>query len=416
MKININKKVFNKIYLEKGLNNKNRVQIYFGGASSGKSYFLAQRTVLDVLNGRNYLVVRQIASTIKKSIFNEIVKAINYFKLKDFFVINKSDLTITCICNNRQVLFAGLDDSEKIKSTTPIEGVITDILIEEATQIDLFSYKQLTKRLRGKSIHKKRIALAFNPVMKEHWIYKEFFSIWRDDKQYVEKDDVSILKTTYKDNKFLTVEDKKALENETDKYYFDVYTLGNWGVLGALIFNNWKVREFDYSIFDNIRNGIDWGFGADPFAYTRLHIDNKHKKIYIFDELYLHETADEHSSKLVLEKLNNKNELIVADSSEPKTISRWKNDFRINIQGAIKGAGSVETGIKFLKGFEIIIHPNCNNTRMEFAKYRWKENKDGTILPIPIDRDNHIIDAIRYATEKEQKGKQSIKAVKNPFF
>jgi phage terminase large subunit len=414
MKININKKVFNNIYLKKGLNNQNRVQIYFGGASSGKSYFLAQRTVLDVLQGRNYLVVRQIASTIKKSIFNEIVKAIHFFKVKSFFTINKSDLTITCNNNNRQILFAGLDDPEKIKSTTPIESVITDILIEEATQIDLFSYKQLTKRLRGKSIHKKRITLAFNPVLKEHWIYKEFFSIWRDNIQYVEQNDVSILKTTYKDNDKLSDDDIKALENEIDKYYYEVYTLGNWGVLGALIFNNWKVEDFDYSKFDNIRNGIDWGFGVDPFAFVRLHIDNKKKELYIYEEIYQTELSDEDAQKLVSEKIKN-NELITADSSEPKSISAWRNK-RINIQGAKKGPGSIETGIKFLKGYSIIIHPKCNNTRLEFSKYKWKENKDGTVLPIPVDKDNHIIDAIRYATEQDQTGKKEFKAVKNPFF
>ena len=83
MKLNINKRVFNPIYFEKGLDNQNRTQIYFGGSSSGKSYFLAQRVVLDVLKGRNYLIVRKVGATIKKSIFNEIVKAISNFKLSD---------------------------------------------------------------------------------------------------------------------------------------------------------------------------------------------------------------------------------------------------------------------------------------------------------------------------------------------
>jgi phage terminase large subunit len=131
LNLNLDKRIFNKSY-RKFLNDQTRTQIYFGGSSSGKSYFLAQRTILDVLKGgRNYLICRAVAATIKKSVFNEVQKAIINFKLSKLFIINQSDMTITCI-NGYQILFAGLDDVEKIKSITPKKGVITDIWVNLA--------------------------------------------------------------------------------------------------------------------------------------------------------------------------------------------------------------------------------------------------------------------------------------------
>lgn len=399
--LQLDPEIFNDIYLKHQFNNQNRYQIYYGGSSSGKSVSLAQRTVLDVFNGqRNYLIVRNVQNTIRRSTLNEITKAISSFKLTEYFQVNKTDLTITCTLNNKQILFAGLDDPEKIKSITPIDGVITDIWVEEATECEYAAVKQLDKRLRGKSKVRKRLTLSFNPILQEHWIYKEYFSIWEDNKQYVEKDNVSILKTTYKDNKFLTEDDVDALENETDKYYYEVYTLGNWGVLGALIFKNWKVEDFSdiESTFDNYKNGLDWGFGVDPFAFIRSHYDRKRKRLYICNEIYATELLNEDSAKLVKKMIGD--EIVICDSAEPKSISDYKK-LRVRAMGAKKGPGSVEHGIKFIQGLEIIIHPRCNNARLEFSKYKWKEDKNGTVLPVPVDKDNHLIDALRYSLEGE---------------
>lgn len=401
--LEINSKVFNPIYLKYQLNNQNRYQIYYGGSSSGKSFSLAQRTVLDVFNGnRNYLIVRNVQNTIKRSCFNEISKAISSFGLGDYFNINKSDMVITCVLNDRQILFCGLDDPEKIKSITPIKGVITDIWVEEATECDYKAVKQLDKRLRGKSKVKKRLILSFNPILKDHWIYEEYFSIWEDNKQYVEKNDVSILKTTYKDNNFLTEDDIKALENESDPYYYEVYTLGNWGVLGATIFKNWKVEDFSdiEKSFDNFRNGVDWGFGTDPFAFIRAHYDKTRKKLYICDEIYATELENTDSANLVKEKAGK--EVVICDSAEPKSIKDFKNN-KVRAIPAKKGPGSIEYGIKFLQGLEIIIHPRCQNAKNEFSKYKWKEDKNGNVLPVPVDKDNHIIDALRYSLEGEDR-------------
>jgi phage terminase large subunit len=126
----IKKRVFNDKYYPY-LKDDTYTQIFFGGSSSGKSYFLAQRAIIDVCSGRNYLICRDVAATLKKSVFNEIVKAIHNFKLINYFNINKSDLVITCLANQKQIMLAGLDDPEKIKSITPLNGVITDIWINK---------------------------------------------------------------------------------------------------------------------------------------------------------------------------------------------------------------------------------------------------------------------------------------------
>lgn len=400
MRLKIDPAVFNEVYLKYQLTNQNRYQIYYGGSSSGKSYSLAQRTVLDVMKGRNYLIVRNTQNTIKRSVFNEVTKAISSFKLGEYFTINKSDFVITCNLNRKQILFAGLDDPEKIKSITPIDGVITDVWVEEATECDYKAVKQLDKRLRGRSKFKKRLTLSFNPILQDHWLYTEYFGIWDDSKQYIEKYDTSILKTTYKDNRFLTPDDITALEDETDPYYYEVYTLGNWGVLGAVIFKNWRIEDLreQKKTFDKIRHGLDFGFAEDPNALVDIHYDKSRKRLFIFGEEYASDLTNDEIAELVKPHVGNR--VVTCDSSEPKTIKELKLR-KINAVGAKKGPGSVEAGIRFLQGLEIIICTSCPNAKMEFSKYKWREDKNGNVLPVPVDKDNHLIDAIRYALEDE---------------
>lgn len=407
VKVKIDKSIFNDIYRRYGLKNKCYLQIYYGGSSSGKSYFLVQRMLTDVLHGRNYLVIRKVQREIKRTVFTEVTKAITRMGLTNLFKINLSDYTIVCKANNRGIYFSGLDDPEKIKGITPQKGVITDIWAEEATEITEKDFRQLKKRLRGidPDIDNKRITLSFNPIYKEHWIYEKLFiGIYDESNQfnygYVDGMKTTILKTTYKDNAHLTEEDIRQLENETDKYYYEVYTLGNWGVLGHVIFKNWKVRDLQEqkAFFDNNQNGVDWGFAGDPFAFTRFHVDNSRKKIYIYDELYLYEHDNKQSSAKVKKKIKPR-DVVVCDSAEPKSISDFRK-YGINAIKAKKGPGSIEYGIKKLQEYEIIIDKRCINTQKEFKLYKWKEDKEGNRLPVPVDKHNHIIDAIRYAMEK----------------
>lgn len=400
IKLNVSTKIFNEVYIPY-LFDDTPTQIFYGGSSSGKSVFLAQRTVLDLMKGgRNYLIVRNVAKTIRGSVYNEIIKAISNMGLNNFFTIQKSDFTITCF-NGYQILFCGLDDPEKLKSITPAKGVITDIWIEEATEIDYSAYKQLTKRLRGRSKVGKRLIMSFNPILQDHWIYKEFFlNVWDDSKRKYKDDKLLILKTTYKDNRFLTEQDIRSLEDEKDKYFYEVYTLGNWGVLGTVIFKNWRVEDLSWlkDIADNHRNGLDFGFAEDPSALVHTHYDRKKKTIYVLDELYMAGLTNDLLAEEVKKIIGN--QLVVCDSAEPKSIKELRQH-GVNAIGAKKGKDSVNHGIQWLQQQTIVVDVKCQNMKNELMKYRWKEDKNGNVLPVPVDKDNHLIDALRYAYEDE---------------
>lgn len=384
------------------LNDNTRTQIFYGGSSSGKSYFLSQRVVLDVLiKGRNYLIVRNVGKTLRNSVYNQIVKSIIDMGVKKEFTITKGDMTITCNRNNKQILFAGLDDVEKLKSVTPVDGVLTDIWIEEATETAYEAYKQLTKRLRGLTHNNlpKRVIFSFNPVLQTHWIYKEFFGKWDDSKRIYRGEDLLIVKTTYLDNRFLTQDDIKSLVNETDKYFYEVYTLGNWGVLGKVIFKNWRVEDLTDRIpqFDRIYNGLDFGFSEDPNALIRCNVDLAAKKLYVFEEMYRGEMHDDELAEELIKRIGT--QYVTCDSASPKSISDL-NRRGVRALGAVKGADSIVYGIRFLQGFEIIIDVNCQNFKNEIQTYHWKEDKYGNALRQPVDRDNHLLDALRYAVEE----------------
>lgn len=400
VKLNVSTKIFNDVYIPY-LFDDTPTQIFYGGSSSGKSVFLAQRTVLDLMKGgRNYLIVRNVAKTIRGSVYNEIIKAISNMGLSRFFTVQKSEFTITCF-NGYQILFCGLDDPEKIKSITPAKGVITDIWIEEATEVDYNAYKQLTKRLRGRSKVSKRLIMSFNPILQDHWIYKEFFlNVWDDSKREYKDDKLLILKTTYKDNRFLTEQDIRSLEDEKDKYFYEVYTLGNWGVLGTVIFKNWRVEDLSWlrDIADNYRNGLDFGFAEDPSALVHTHYDRKKKTIYVLDELYMPWLTNDVLAEEVKKIIGN--QLVVCDSAEPKSIKELRQ-YGVNAIGAKKGKDSVNHGIQWLQQQTIVVDVRCQNMKNELMKYRWKEDKNGNVLPVPVDKDNHLIDALRYAYEDE---------------
>lgn len=378
------------------MNKPHFTQIYFGGSSSGKSYFLGQKIALDNLNGVNYLCCRNVASTMRNSVFNEVMKAISNMGLMQYYKINRSDMVITNLLNDKQILFSGLDNPEKVKSITPINGVIERIFIEEATEIKYAAYKQLTKRLRGESEHSKCVILAFNPILKSHWIYQNFFNNWIDGENTYEDENLTILKTTYKDNLYLTADDKAQLENESDPYFYNVYSLGNWGILGNVIFKNWRVADLseEKKQFDRIYCGCDFGYSQDPNALVKLHLDQKQKKIYIFDEWYQAGMTDDELARVCRDFVGDN--YLYCDSAEPKTIDYLVNN-GIKAVGAVKGADSILRGIRWLQGYEIIVDVRCQNFKNEIEQFHWAENRNGIVMAKPAEGNEHLIDATRYA-------------------
>lgn len=229
--VKISKKVFNDKYIPY-LDNEDRYLIFWGGGSSGKSYFIAQRWIYKITKQKmNLLVVRQTGNTNRNSTFALFKQVIRNWKLENLFII--TDLRIKCI-NGNEIIFAGLDDVEKLKSVTFENGELTDIWVEEATETQEADINQLKVRLRGGK-SKKQMVLSFNPINVNHWIKGHF----------IDSGLATEVHSTYKDNKFLTEDDRKTLESfkDIDEYYYNVYCLGQWGVLGKTVFDAKAISE-----------------------------------------------------------------------------------------------------------------------------------------------------------------------------
>lgn len=377
----------NPIY-RKAYKTKNRYRILYGGAGSGKSHFVAQETILNMLNNKhmNYLVVRKVGKTLRNSVFRLLTDLINEYDLNGYFNINKTEMSISCL-SGAKLITSGLDDVEKLKSITGINR----IWIEEASEITEKDFNQLDLRLRGVSSVNYQMTLTFNPISELHWLKKTFFDVGKPNS--------FVLKTTYLDNKFLDKEYRRVLNHlqEEDYQYYRIYALGEWGTLGNLIYTNWEKKNLTKMQFDNIFHGVDFGFSNDPTAYVKLHYDKKHKTIYILDELY---QTDMFIDKLAAELKDKVNNYVMCDSSEPRSIEDLRRH-GINARAAKKGPDSVEHGIKFIQRHKIIVDPSCINTIKELTSYKWKEDKNGNVLPKPVDANNHILDALRYALETE---------------
>lgn len=253
MRIKIDKQIFNRVYLPY-LHNNERILIFYGGAGSGKSYFVVQRYVyLLLLNPRkNLLVVRKTAASNRDSTFALFCHVLQHWGIAKYCKLSLSCMRITFPLGN-EVLFKGLDDSEKLKSLTFKTGELTDIWMEEATEAKQSDFNQLNLRLRGGK-QDKQIVLTFNPIYAGHWIKTEL----------IDKMHVCALKTTYRDNKFLERTYCEVLEGykDTDPYYYTVYCLGNWGVTGRSVFDM-------QSVYERLQEKIPYTAGTFAYVYAQ---------------------------------------------------------------------------------------------------------------------------------------------------
>lgn len=373
------------------------VQVYYGGSSSGKSYSIAQKKVLEtmLLPGNNTLTLREVDKDNRNSTFPETKKIIyNFSNYKKLWKINKTTSEITFLPNGNKMIFKGLNDPEALKSLTFDTGPLTTIHMEETSQSAFESYILLLTRLRGVSSVKKCIILSFNPVSVYSWLKSHFF----DQDLY---DDILKVHTTYKDNLFLTNEDKKRIEDlkRTNPSYYKIYGLGEWGVLEGLVFKRFTVENFDIKEhdFDDVYYGMDFGI-RHPNVIVKVGI--KGRALYIFDEFYRSEKATvEIIQDVEKEGFLSKSKLVIADSSRPDTIREWTNH-GFNVHACKKGPGSVKAGLDFLMGFDILIHKDkCPNIAGEFRSYVWKQTKDGKVIDEPVKMNDDGIDSVRYATE-----------------
>lgn len=401
------------------LSNNTAVQIYFGGAGSGKSVSIARRTILDMMQGkRNFLIVHKIYGALKDSFYAELKKAAFALGLQKYFKFKLSPLEVTCTLNGTMCIFRGMDDPEKVKSITVPKGIITDIIVEEATILTEPDYDMLETRLRGECEVPKRITILFNPIHNGHWIYKRFFDtangVFPESARVFTYDipvkytdystgvpllvettrQVYIHKSTYRDNNYLTQEDHILYESWKDinPHKYNVYTLGNWGVLGDLIFPEYHVRDLSKVKFTKVYDGMDFGVSPDPTAYITLAIHNN--CIYILNEKSAHKQTYEEIGRMV--KPLSEGRTVFADCAEPRTIlTLQKHGFKIF--PVRKWKDNNKHAIEFFQNYKIVVDYRCKGFISELISYVWEKDKNGDHTGQPADGNDHHIQAAYYA-------------------
>lgn len=390
--LRINRKLFNDIYFPYLFDYSHRYEVYYGGAGSGKSVFIAQKLVIKALRQkRKVLIVRKVMGTQKDSCWQLILDTLTKFKIISYCSMNKTNFSIE-LPNGSQFLFKGLDNPEKIKS---IVG-ITDIWCEEASEFIVEDIGQLDLRLRANADNLQMI-FSFNPISKINWTYKRWFEKPTEDAN------TFILKSTYMDNRFLPQEYIAALENmkETNYTYWQIYANGEFSSLDKLIFTNWEVNSNVEGIPTNLPLlvGLDFGYVNDPSAMIVSRIDENNKVIYVTDEIYERGLLNNEIAERIIYKGLAK-EVIIADSAEQKSIEEIKRLGVPRIKPAAKGQGSILQGIQKLQQYKLLVSPSCRNFIIELQNYSWEKDKgSGEYINKPQDSFNHCCDALRYSLQ-----------------
>ena len=396
MKINIHTNIFNPVYLPYLEDYSTRFLVFYGGAGSGKSHFIAQRLVYKALKDtRKILVLRKVNRTTKASTFQLLLDTLNQFGIINYCVINRTDFSIT-LPTGSQFLCMGLDDPEKIKSITGL----TDAWLEEATEFSLDDFSQVNLRVRDPKAENQEIILSLNPVSKANWCYLHFFAENPELDEF--RKTVRIVHTTYKDNPHLPEAYVQALlmMKATNEVYYKIYALGEFGSLDKLIYNNWQKMDFDPdTIKGQLLCGLDFGYTNDPTAFTAsILVENEHR-IYIFKEWggtgYLNDAIADQIKEMGFAK-----SIICADSAEQKSIDEIKRLGISRIKPCVKGKGSVLQGIQKLQQYELIVHPSCENVIEELENYAWKKDKQtNEYINEPAEGFDHYMDSLRYSLQ-----------------
>ncbi len=383
-----------------------------GGRGSGKSSQIAIKFVLDAVRYPiTLLCVRKVANTLSESCYEQIKEAVELLGLTGKFRFMTSPLQVVYLPRGNKIIFRGADDPAKIKSIKMAKFPIARLWIEELaefkTEDEVTTIVNSVLRAELPEGLAYQIYYSYNPPKrKQSWVNKKYETQFIAPNTYVHH-------STYLDNPYISAAFRDEAEHvkkiKPQKYEWEY--LGKPVGSGVVPFGNLTFRKIlraEIAQFDNIRQGIDWGYAVDPFHFAKLHYDKTRRRIYIFDEI--HEVKL--SNRLAAEKMRAKgyqNELTRADGAEPKSIAEMKT-YGIRIKPARKGPGSVEYGEKWLDDLdEIIIDPiRCPETAREFENIDYQVDKDGNPLARLEDKDNHSIDAVRYALSEDMTTRERV--------
>lgn len=403
-----------------------------GGRGSGKSFHIPMRILLDIMEYPvSALGIRKVQNTILKSVYANFKAAANIMGVRDQFRFVDSKLEITYLGRGNKIYFAGADDPEKIKSIKDADFPLAIVWFEELAEfksedeVTTIENSILREELEGKIFSQadRQQAYPFDysfyysynpPKRKQSWVNKKYESSMIDANTYV--DHSTYLGNPHLSKKFIE-EAENVKKNKPLKYRWEY--LGEAIGSGVVPFDNLQIKKgiiTDEMVasFDNIRNGLDYGYGPDPLAFVRWHYDKKRNTIYAIDELYDHKVSNRRLAKWLHEK-NYQSDLIRAESAEPKSNDELKNEHGIKkIKPVKKGPDSVEYGEEWLGDLDaIVIDPlRTPNIAKEFENIDYATDKNGDPLPRLEDKNNHAIDATRYAFEDDMKSKKGMTILK----
>ena len=372
-----------------------------GGRGSGKSTW-ASLTVIRLLMEHpdvHALVLRKVANTLRDSVYAQYLWSIDALGVTEFWDAKKSPLELTYLPTGQKILFRGADDPMKIKSIKTEFGYIGITHFEEKDQFagraEIDSILQSTMRGGAEFWNFE----TFNPPLsKDNWANRDSLE---------ERDSRVQYRSTYLDldhpdwlgEAFLA--EAEALKKRDERRYQHEY-LGIPVGTGGSVFENLELRTItDEEIrhFDHIYQGVDWGWFPDAYAFIRLHYDANRETIYLLDEFYGNKLPNEQTAKWILDHGYN-DVMTTCDSAEPKSVADYRS-MGVHAKEAMKGASSVEYGMKWLQKRKIVIdRKRTPNAWGEFTTYEYEQTRSGEWLSGYPDRNNHTIDAVRYALER----------------
>jgi phage terminase large subunit len=379
---------------------RNRFNVWIGGAGSGKSVGAAQRYVyrLTAESGHNLLVIRKVGVSHRYSTFASLVYWIYTWHLDSLYEINDSTMHIRNKLNGNEVIFRGMNDfraRERAKSVTFKSGPLTDIWIEEASELETEDFEQLNLRLRGTAPQPFQMTLTFNPINVDHWLKVKFFDNPRES--------ATIIHSTYLDNRFIDDDYRAQFDalKITDPIMYDVYALGKWGQLGEKAFTNIVFENCRYAVadFDKVLYGQDFGFNH----YNAIEgLGLKDGEIYSFSELYVRQKTN---AEII--QANEREHVLAhdqrcrADSAEPKSITEWTSSGYC-IEPAKKGPDSVQAQFGYLRAHRWHIDPEkCPGLAAEVRGANYKKDRNGKLTEEIVSFHDDALAACRYAIEEE---------------
>lgn len=386
--------------MKKGLN----VEYWLkGGRGSTKSSFVSVEILLGIVSDpeANAIVFRRYQNELRETVYGQIEWAANKLEIAHLFRFQVSPMQIIYIPTGQKIVFKAADNPKKIKSINLGRGYIKYAWFEEIDQFGgIEEIRNILQSLfRGED--KKRISFySFNPPKSaKSWVNQEV-KVKKVGRRIHHSTYLSVPREWLGE---LFITEAEHLKTVNENSYRHEY-LGDEVGTGLEIFTNVIIREItidEMAIFDNYRQGLDFGYAVDPLAFERMHYDKKRRKVFYLDEI----SGINLFNRTFYEKASKYNDIMtIADSAEPKSIAELK-DLGMRIKGAKKGKGSIEYGIKFLQDMnEIIIDPNrCPRAAKEFVNYALEMDRNGEVKSRFPDKDNHTIDTSRYALEDDMK-------------